>query len=63
MTGPRFYLPGRRTVVSVTDRRQIRLTHLHEDVHRRITMNSSLGLVAIFAGTYAASGQDREQRS
>jgi hypothetical protein len=50
-------------VVSVTDKRQIRLTHLHEDVHRRITMNSSLGLVAIFAGTYAASGQDREQRS
>jgi hypothetical protein len=54
-----FYLP-RRTVVSVTDKRQIRLTHLHEEVHRRISMNSSLGPVAILAGTYAASGQNRE---
>ena len=47
-------------MVSVTDKRQIRLTQLHEEVHRRISMNSSLGPVAILAGTYAASGQNRE---
>ena len=46
-----------------TDERQVRLTHLHEDVHRRITTNSSLGALAIFAGTYASHGNDLRKRA
>ena len=59
-----IFSPGIRTAVhQYRSEAELRLVHIHEDVHSRITRGASLGAVAVLAGAYSRKGSDASARA